>query len=67
VLHSNRSNGVKLKDAALVGYPWQVVVGAKSEGSQEIEVKRRRDGQTSYMTLEELVEASNGSLAGLCF
>jgi prolyl-tRNA synthetase len=24
---SARSNGVKMADAALVGYPWQVVVG----------------------------------------
>ena len=36
-------------------YPWQVVIGAKSEDRNEIEVKRRASGDTTFMSLEEFV------------
>jgi prolyl-tRNA synthetase len=35
--------GVKFKDADLIGYPLQVVVGKKALTEQFVEVRRRRD------------------------
>lgn len=37
--------GVKFKDAELIGYPLQVVMGKRSKGSGQFEVQRRLDGE----------------------
>jgi prolyl-tRNA synthetase len=54
---SARSNGTKMADAALVGYPWQVVVGTRFDPNL-FEVKRRGNSEPAMMmTYEELVAA----------
>jgi prolyl-tRNA synthetase len=37
----DESPGVKFKDALLIGIPWQVVVGKRSIGKGEVEIKKR--------------------------
>ncbi len=37
--------GVKFKDADLMGFPFQVVIGERSLAEGKIELKRRRDGE----------------------
>ncbi len=37
--------GVKFKDAELIGYPLQIVMGKRSKGSGQFEVQRRLDGE----------------------
>ena len=58
---SDRSMGVKLAEAALVGYPWCVVVGRRGDGDT-IEVKRRcaqsetGHEKSAHMTIAQLVD-----------
>eukprot|EP00042_Codosiga_hollandica_P032929 m.214627 g.214627 ORF g.214627 m.214627 type:complete len:434 (-) comp54063_c0_seq2:99-1400(-) len=61
---SERSVGVKLNDAHLLGYPWIVVVGAKTPQDQ-IEVIQRRTGQKFVLTPAQLVEKIAVDLAEL--
>ena len=46
--------GEKFADADLMGIPYQVIVGKKSGGSDLLEVKDRKTGETHQMTLENL-------------
>jgi prolyl-tRNA synthetase len=44
--------GVKFKDADLVGYPMQVVVGGKGLERGVVEVKNRKTGEKSELPLD---------------
>lgn len=58
VLYDDRTDvsaGVKFADADLIGIPYRVVVSKKTH-NQSIEVKKRNEKETRFMTLVELVE-----------
>ena len=44
--------GVKFKDADLVGIPYRVTVGPKGLAAGVVELKRRRDGETSDIQID---------------
>jgi prolyl-tRNA synthetase len=44
--------GVKFKDADLVGFPFRVVVGAKSLAKGCVELKRRAGGDSELIPIE---------------
>ncbi|RAP24991.1 proline--tRNA ligase [Candidatus Marinamargulisbacteria bacterium SCGC AG-343-K17] len=48
------SPGVKFKDADLIGFPLQVIVGKKTLESHQIEVKHRRTGEKDMVGIEAL-------------
>ena len=48
------SPGVKFKDADLIGFPMQVIVGKKTLVQQQIEIKYRRTGQKEMVSINEL-------------
>ena len=48
--------GVKFKDADLIGYPINVVIGRRTEESGEVEV-RRRDGEEQVVAVSEALSA----------
>lgn len=43
--------GVKFKDAELIGFPLQVVMGKRGKGSGQLEIQRRHDGEK--MTVDD--------------
>ncbi len=47
--------GVKFADADLMGHPWQVVVGPRGAGAGRVELKRRRTGERSEVTVEDAI------------
>ena len=47
--------GLKFKDADLLGIPYRVTVGNSFLKSGKVEVRRRRDGETEEMTLEQAI------------
>lgn len=47
--------GVKFKDADLIGYPLRLTVGGKAVESGNLEIRRRRDGSTVLVPLEQVV------------
>ena len=47
--------GVKFDDADLMGHPWQVVVGPRGAGAGRVELKRRRTGERSEVTVEDAI------------
>lgn len=48
------SPGVKFKDADLIGFPMQVIVGKKTLAQQQIEIKYRRTGKKEMVSVNEL-------------
>jgi len=48
--------GVKFKDADLIGYPIRITVGPKAVEENQIEVKVRRNGETSFYGKDEYKE-----------
>jgi len=50
----NENPGVKFNDADLVGFPWQFTAGKNYISGGEIEVKNRRSGEKSMVTLATL-------------
>ncbi len=56
VLYDDRDDrpGVKMKDADLIGIPWQVVVGDRTLKEGQIELKNRRTGEVSRLPVEGL-------------
>jgi len=48
--------GVKFKDADLIGYPMRITVGPKAVEENQIEVKVRRSGETSFYGKDEYKE-----------
>jgi prolyl-tRNA synthetase len=47
--------GFKFKDADLIGIPLRIVVGAKNLADGRVELKERRDGQVSLLSIEEAI------------
>ncbi|OQY33280.1 MAG: proline--tRNA ligase [Spirochaetaceae bacterium 4572_59] len=47
--------GFKFKDADLIGYPLQIVIGARSLENGELEVKIRKTGEKKNLPLGEIV------------
>lgn len=47
--------GVKFKDADLIGFPWRVTVGPKALAAGAVEVRRRSDGQTQLVPVDDAV------------
>jgi prolyl-tRNA synthetase len=52
----NERAGFKFKDADLIGYPVQIVLGGRSVSSGKAEVKYRASGEKVEMPLERVVE-----------
>ena len=48
--------GVKFKDADLLGFPFRITVGKRYTENGMIEIRRRRDGFTEEVALDELAE-----------
>jgi len=53
----NERAGFKFKDADLIGYPVQVVLGGRSVAAGKAEVKFRASGEKTEMPLEDVVAA----------
>ncbi|MFH0780695.1 MAG: His/Gly/Thr/Pro-type tRNA ligase C-terminal domain-containing protein, partial [Pseudomonadota bacterium] len=47
--------GLKFKDADLLGIPYRLTIGKSYAKSGRVEVRRRRDGDTLEMSLDEVV------------
>ena len=58
------SAGVKFNDADLIGVPVRVVVSAKTQSSDSVEVKERAGGDPKMVALDEddLLKAISGAL-----
>jgi prolyl-tRNA synthetase len=54
VLYDDREEraGVKFADADLMGHPWQIIVGPRGAASGMVELKRRRTGERTEMTVD---------------
>ena len=46
--------GFKFKDADLIGYPLQIVIGARSLEAGEVEVKIRKSGEKKNIPLKDV-------------
>ncbi len=46
--------GFKFKDADLIGYPLQIILGARSLEAGEVELKIRKTGEKKSLPLKEL-------------
>ena len=44
--------GVKLKDADLIGIPWQVVIGDRALKEKRLEIKNRRTGEVKNISVD---------------
>jgi prolyl-tRNA synthetase len=49
---------VKFADADLIGYPVQVVVGARGLAEQQVDLKLRATGQRTRARLDEAAQAA---------
>ncbi|GLI36649.1 proline--tRNA ligase [Geobacter hydrogenophilus] len=52
--------GSKFKDADLIGIPLRIVVGSKNLAEGKVELKYRKSGEVSLLTLAEAVETVKG-------
>ncbi len=57
--------GVKFKDADLVGYPLQVVVGKKSLANGNVEIKIRKTNEKVAVPVNNVIESLKAELAKL--
>ncbi|MFH1798547.1 MAG: proline--tRNA ligase [Candidatus Omnitrophota bacterium] len=48
----DKSAGIKFKDADLIGFPTQVIIGEKSFKQNKVEVKQRKTGKTTLIDRE---------------
>jgi len=48
--------GVKFKDADLIGYPLRITIGNRTVETGQVEVRRRADGETVLVPVENVVE-----------
>jgi len=48
--------GVKFKDADLIGFPYRVTVGPKGVAAGTVELRARRDGETSELAVDRVAE-----------
>ncbi|NQT32880.1 MAG: proline--tRNA ligase [Candidatus Omnitrophica bacterium] len=49
--------GVKFKDADLIGFPGQVIIGSKGLKEGKVEVKSRATGENSFVDKDKVVES----------
>jgi prolyl-tRNA synthetase len=56
--------GVKFKDADLIGFPYQVIVGPKGIKEGRLEVKSRKTGERDFLPLEGATEAVASRILG---
>lgn len=49
--------GVKFADADLIGWPFQVIVGARGLAQQQVEIKHRQSGERRDISLAALTDA----------
>ena len=62
----NERPGVKFKDADLIGYPLKITVGPKTINEQLLEVKVRKTGETTFLSLaDDYITAIKNMLAAL--
>lgn len=62
----NERAGVKFKDADLIGYPLRITVGPKTVNEQLLEVKIRKTGETSLLSLtDDYIATIKSMLAAL--
>ncbi len=47
--------GIKFKDADLLGFPYRITVGRRFKENAQVEVRRRRDGKTEDVAIDEVV------------
>jgi prolyl-tRNA synthetase len=53
----NVGPGFKFKDADLIGYPWQIVIGKKTlEQDMSCELVERKTGEKRLVKISELLE-----------
>lgn len=48
--------GVKFKDADLIGYPLRITIGKKALESEQVELKRRGEKETSFIARNKIIE-----------
>ncbi|MDR2067412.1 MAG: proline--tRNA ligase [Holosporaceae bacterium] len=51
----NITAGEKLADADLIGIPWQIIVGPKNAENDIVELKNRKTGEVTNMTVSEII------------
>ncbi len=66
VLLDNRDEraGVKLKDADLIGIPWQVVIGDRGLKEKKLEIKNRKTGEVKKLSINTVSQAINETVRG---
>lgn len=52
----DKSAGIKFKDADLIGFPLQVIIGEKCLGQNKIEIKGRKTGQSTLIDKDKVIE-----------
>ena len=57
--------GVKFKDADLIGFPIQVIIGEKNLEKGKVEVKVRKDKKTEITGKADIVKALKKLLTGI--
>ncbi len=55
----DESPGIKFKDADLIGFPFQIILGKKSLESNSFELKNRRTGVVEIISLESAIDFAN--------
>ena len=55
--------GFKFKDADLIGIPLRIVVGAKNLAEGKVELKERKSGEVTLLSLADAVEKVKTAVA----
>ena len=55
--------GIKFKDADLLGFPYRITVGKRFKENSMVEVRRRQDGATEDVGIEDVVSYISSKLA----
>ena len=58
----DKSPGVKFKDAELIGFPVQVVIGKRNLDNGQIEIKERKSAESILVSPDELITNVNSLL-----
>ena len=56
ILYDDRKEGAgaKFSDMDLIGLPWQIIVGPKNAEENKVELKDRKTGERSVISVEDL-------------
>jgi len=52
--------GVKFADADLLGHPWQIIVGPRGAAQNKVELKHRKSGERSELSIEDAIAKIKG-------